>query len=323
MISLVEIDESNWLEITRLEITDEQKGYVASPLGVMARAFAFRKQNAWIRAIAADGQIVGVCLVCDLAEEPACYELQQFLIDRRWQGSGYGQEALRLVLAELAKRRKYPRVEVCVKMNDHAAIHLYQKLGFVDSGYIDPHVPDAHNLVYYLPDAPRAEYDGTVIRLAAFDDVSRLSHLIAHFRVELNRFKAVHSPIDLEMARRELGEYFDEGLPIFVAEGDGSDLLGYLVCRVQDGVVWAEYLYITPVSRRKGLASALCARAEELVREHGGDTVYNWVHPNNDNIISLLRKRGYTVLNLVEIRKPWENERLTEKIRVGVHEYDY
>ena len=40
-------------------------------------------------------------------------------------------------------------------------------------------------------------------------------------------------------------------------------------------------------------------------------------------MIALLRKRGYTVLNLIEIRKPYQEENLTQIIKVGEHEFDY
>ena len=40
-------------------------------------------------------------------------------------------------------------------------------------------------------------------------------------------------------------------------------------------------------------------------------------------MIEFLRKRGYTVLNLIEIRKPYQGETLTQKITVGEHEFDY
>lgn len=36
-----------------------------------------------------------------------------------------------------------------------------------------------------------------------------------------------------------------------------------------------------------------------------------------------LRKRGYTVLNLIEVRKPYKDEMLTQTITVGDHEFDY
>lgn len=32
---------------------------------------------------------------------------------------------------------------------------------------------------------------------------------------------------------------------------------------------------------------------------------------------------GYKALNLIEIRKLWKDKILTQKIRVGKHEYDY
>jgi hypothetical protein len=40
-------------------------------------------------------------------------------------------------------------------------------------------------------------------------------------------------------------------------------------------------------------------------------------------MISFLLKRGYDVLNLVELRKPLDGEALTEKITVGSYEYRY
>ena len=40
-------------------------------------------------------------------------------------------------------------------------------------------------------------------------------------------------------------------------------------------------------------------------------------------MIEFLRKRGYTVLNLIEIRKPHKDEKLTQTIAVGEHEFDY
>ena len=40
-------------------------------------------------------------------------------------------------------------------------------------------------------------------------------------------------------------------------------------------------------------------------------------------MIEFLRKRGYTVMNLIEIRKPYKDEKLTQTIVVGEHEFDY
>ena len=75
--------------------------------------------------------------------------------------------------------------------------------------------------------------------------------------------------------------------------------------------------------RRHGVATALHSKAEEIAASYGDDTVYNYVHPNNHRMIGFLRKRGYTVLNLIEIRKPYKDEKLTQTIAVGEHEFDY
>lgn len=41
-------------------------------------------------------------------------------------------------------------MEVCVNRQDTAAIHVYEKVGFVDSGYVDEALPDCLNLIYYF-----------------------------------------------------------------------------------------------------------------------------------------------------------------------------
>ena len=149
MIHLVEIDESNWLAALRLSVADDQKGFLASPEGILARGYVYRGSRARVWGIAADdagGELVGLALVRDLDEEPACYELQQFMIDAGQQNKGYGGAALRRILELLAAEGKYPCVEVCVKRAASAARRVYERAGFVDTGYIDPDLPDSLNL---------------------------------------------------------------------------------------------------------------------------------------------------------------------------------
>ncbi|MBN1964187.1 MAG: GNAT family N-acetyltransferase [Anaerolineae bacterium] len=161
------------------------------------------------------------------------------------------------------------------------------------------------------------------IRPARPADAEALAPLVAAFRVALAALRGGERLPDLEAARAEITDWFtDDRYPVFVAPAADA-LAGYLVCRVEDGVVWAEQLYIDPAWRRRGFAGALYAEAERLAESLGGDTVYNWVHPNNDAIIALLRRRGYTVLNLVEVRRPREGEHPAGTIQVGQHTFDY
>ena len=90
--------------------------------------------NAKIYAFENDGVIVGTALVREFTDEPLGYDLQQFMIDEKYQGKGYGSRALELILDELRKEGRYDHVELCVKKADAEAIRLYGKHGFADSG---------------------------------------------------------------------------------------------------------------------------------------------------------------------------------------------
>ena len=150
MIRLLDVTEENWLEVARLSVNKEQKNFVAPAIGILARGYVYRNCNSRIIVFADDDNIVGAALVRDLDEEPACYDLQEFMIDRRFQNRGYGTKALSLILELLAAERKYECVEVCVNKEDAPALHVYEKAGFVDTGYIDDDAPDCLNLMYYF-----------------------------------------------------------------------------------------------------------------------------------------------------------------------------
>ncbi len=150
MISLGEITQENWLEAIRLQLAEEQLAFVANPMGVLARAYVYRDCRAQVWTIQEDGRVVGLAMVREFDDEPLGYELQQFFIDKREQGRGVGTAALGLVLDRLRQEGRWPTVEVCVKKADAPALRVYEKAGFVDSGYVDPEVPDALNLVCRL-----------------------------------------------------------------------------------------------------------------------------------------------------------------------------
>ena len=150
MIRLTEITEDNWLEAAGLTVSDEQKNFVAPAVGIIARGYVYRDCNAKVFVIEGDDTAVGLALVREFTDEPLGYDLQQFMIDERFQGRGFGDDALRLILDELKKEAHYGHVEVCVKKEDTVAIHLYEKHGFTDSGYIDDEAPDSMNMICSL-----------------------------------------------------------------------------------------------------------------------------------------------------------------------------
>lgn len=144
---MINVTEENWMDIASLSVKEFQKGYVAPAIGILARGYVYRDCNAKVYAFENDGVIVGTALVREFTEEPLGYDLQQFMIDGRYQNKGYGTQALQLILDELRKEHHYDHVELCVKKADAEAIRLYEKSGFADSGYIDEDLPDSLNMI--------------------------------------------------------------------------------------------------------------------------------------------------------------------------------
>ena len=147
---LISVTEDNWMDVASLSVKEEQKGFVAPAIGILARGYVYRDCNAKIYAFENDGVIVGMALVREFTDEPPGYDLQQFMVDGQYQRKGYGSRALQLILAELRKEGHYDHVELCVKKADTEAIRLYEKHGFVDSGYIDEDLPDSLNMIAFF-----------------------------------------------------------------------------------------------------------------------------------------------------------------------------
>jgi len=150
----------------------------------------------------------------------------------------------------------------------------------------------------------------------------KIAPLAADFRVTLRSYKGIVSKPDIEAGKAEITEFIRSGYPIFAAVDDGN-IAGYIVCRIEAPCLWVEQLYVCKDYRRKGAASLLFEKAEEIAASMGEDTVFNYIHPNNEGMIGFLRAKGYTVLNLIEIRKPYKNESLTTTVKVNDNSFDY
>ena len=153
-------------------------------------------------------------------------------------------------------------------------------------------------------------------------NADRIAGLAAAFRVQLKSFKGIRSQPDIEGGNQEILDFLESGFPVYAAEDDGV-FAGYIVCRIDEPCLWVEHLFVREDYRRKGVGTLLFSKAEEIAASMGEDTVYNFVHPNNEAMIRFLRSKGYTVLNMIEIRKPWAGEKLTATVHVEKEAFDY
>ncbi len=147
-IALAPLCAQNMDRAARLRVADCQTAYVPDTAGIFARAWTYRAQGAALYVILASDAPVGLMLVYELEEAPACYCLMEMMVDRSAQGRGVGSAALKLLIEKYSAAPRFPAMELAVHRENLRARRVYEKAGFVDSGYVDPALPQYVNMVY-------------------------------------------------------------------------------------------------------------------------------------------------------------------------------
>jgi diamine N-acetyltransferase len=127
-----EVTPYNWKKVNSLQVKAEQKHFVASNVAILAKAFAYRKDKTKIAVIYYQKQPIGLIMQRDFKEyENLICILDQFMIDKAYQGRGLGKQALQLWLSCIKAENKYIAIELCYKDTDYLAENLYKRLGFM------------------------------------------------------------------------------------------------------------------------------------------------------------------------------------------------
>ena len=127
-----------WSNTGRRCCSAGRKGKKHDPIGKhhagkLARAYAYREENSRAFLVMAEDKPVGMGLYHDCAELDA-YDFSQLLIVKRYQGRGYGREAVRLVLEEMCREAQFDKVVLCYIEGNEAARRLYESFGFAETG---------------------------------------------------------------------------------------------------------------------------------------------------------------------------------------------
>lgn len=134
MINLKVINEDNFLDAFQLKLADGQEKYVSNPIRSLAQAYVYRKQCQPFGIYDGD-EMVGYVMVIYDYDIPE-YDIWHMMIDASRQGKGYGSAALRLVL-EYIKTKPFGdsnRVTLTCNKDNQAALKVYHKAGFVETG---------------------------------------------------------------------------------------------------------------------------------------------------------------------------------------------
>ena len=147
-LHLEKINADNFLALYDLEVSEEQKQFVASNRFSMAEAYARLSNGQFVQCFGIiDGDTpVGFAMIGhDVEEEGSpesvnkCYLLWRFMIGHQYQRRGYGRDALHLLLDWVLTFPDGPseRFSTTYEPNNEAAKHLYTSFGFIPTGEKD------------------------------------------------------------------------------------------------------------------------------------------------------------------------------------------
>jgi diamine N-acetyltransferase len=127
-ITLREITKETELEICRLEVAENQKQFVASNVNSIAEA-KLNPDCAWFRGIYTGEVPVGFVMVrIDPLED--YFFLWRFMIDKKYQKRGFGQQGLECTLDYLKSKGKVRRIITSYHQSSGDPSGFYKKFGF-------------------------------------------------------------------------------------------------------------------------------------------------------------------------------------------------
>lgn len=134
-ITLREITPENARAIIDLEVSEAQQRFVAPNVVSIAQAY-FEREHAWFRAIYADETPVGFLMLYDDPYQPV-YFLWRLMIDKQYQGLGYGRRAIELLVAHVKRRPAATELKVSYVPQDGGPGPFYARLGFEETGEVE------------------------------------------------------------------------------------------------------------------------------------------------------------------------------------------
>lgn len=130
-VTLQEITEQTLRSILNLQVSEAQKGFVAS--NAVSIAQAHFSTNAWFRAIYADDTPVGFVMLYVDQDEPV-YFVWRFMIDEQHQKKGYGKQAMQLLVEHVRGLPGATELLISYVPGEGSPAAFYAKCGFVETG---------------------------------------------------------------------------------------------------------------------------------------------------------------------------------------------
>ena len=136
-LKLRKIDKSNFIECFNLSLGEGQDRFVSHPIRSLAQAYVYYNQCTPFGIYSNDTIVGYVMVIYDYDEET--YNIWHMMIDEKYQGKGYGSIAIKLCIDYIKSKPFGSSNDVILTCNidNSIAIHIYEKIGFKDTGERD------------------------------------------------------------------------------------------------------------------------------------------------------------------------------------------
>ncbi|WP_449539801.1 GNAT family N-acetyltransferase [Ferdinandcohnia sp. Marseille-Q9671] len=142
-VTLQKITRENWEECIELKVSEAQKSFVAPTVYSIAEVQFLPNFEAL--AIYADDKMVGFVMF-GLDEDDHNYWVYRLLVDERFQGKGYGTNALLQVIERIKEKPDANEIIIGYKPENIEAERTYLRVGFQSKGM----APWGEKLVNYM-----------------------------------------------------------------------------------------------------------------------------------------------------------------------------
>ncbi len=151
------------------------------------------------------------------------------------------------------------------------------------------------------------------VRIREYDvhDFVGLTELVAEFYT-FHRQLTGRSPLPSEEAATIIPkEMLQESSYVLVAEPtDSKDVVGFCRIELHEGAYFLREIGVTENWRIRGVGTALLRAAEKYIKEAGKTNLYLSVVPRNIDAIRFFVRRGYDIINTLELRTEVSKEKI-------------
>jgi len=146
-VEIKAITKENIRDCVRLEVSEDQKEFVARNIATIAWAYVDETFTPY--AICHQGNVVGVAAVeyipgNDLEDK---HWIPRFMIGEQFQGKGFGMLAMKALIDMISKHDDCERIRLSVVPENKGAIDFYKKVGFLMT---DEKIEDELVMEYFI-----------------------------------------------------------------------------------------------------------------------------------------------------------------------------